>query len=411
MDSSCLPLLKTQIDAALQAGTPQAMADLAAQLEAAAAQIQGAKPGPIELSSALQLLQDTWMKAVQPTAALPGDPGQQAALADLIAAILETQQFALILAQGDLTQPLHRRGIMAGTLKSLQASLRHLTWQTERIAKGDFSQQVEFMGEFSRSFNAMVAGLAEARKRIQDQNEELARINASLQNEISQRRLVDARSEIRRRLIEQREQERLQIARDLHDGPLQDLIGLTFSLNELTHLEDDAGNPAIREELQEINATVHALIAELRQFAGELRPPALAQFGLKKAIASHVEIFLQKHSEMRIALDLDFEDGGLPETLRLAFYRIFQESLNNILKHAHASQINVQLRRQPSHLLMQIEDDGAGFQLPEDWLELAQHGHLGLVGIRERVDAIGGSVEIQSQPGQGTKICVTAPVL
>ncbi len=118
---------------------------------------------------------------------MPGRPEHQARLARLLTDVLAVQDFALSLAKGDLSPALKSKGAMAAGLKSLQASLRHVTWQTQMIAKGDLSQRIDFMGEFSESFNAMTRNLAAARDDLQRRGEELARANASLTTEIAER--------------------------------------------------------------------------------------------------------------------------------------------------------------------------------------------------------------------------------
>lgn len=143
------------------------------------------------LNLVLQALEDTWLKGQASPAPLPGTPAQQAKLSRLLADILRVHQFAICLAKGDLAPVLESKGAMAGGLKSLQASLRHLTWQTQMIAKGDFSQRVEFMGDFSASFNAMTRNLAAARDELQRHGEELARANATLMTEIAERQCAE----------------------------------------------------------------------------------------------------------------------------------------------------------------------------------------------------------------------------
>jgi hypothetical protein len=128
------------------------------------------------------------LRAIRETLQTGQPPGDLApALADfpglgqLVSDLTTLQQFALSIARGDLEQPLRLKGVMAGGLKSLQANLRHLTWQTQQIAGGDFRQRVDFMGDFSEAFNQMVVHLEEARRQLEEQRAELAQRNAELQ--------------------------------------------------------------------------------------------------------------------------------------------------------------------------------------------------------------------------------------
>ena len=411
MDVTKLQSLKPLVDAVIQQDTPAARSLLADALEQALRDLRPASPLPMQedgqAALVVQAFQDAWNTAGEASPLLSPALQAQPGLADLLSALQATQRFALALSRGDLSQSLTLRGGMAGSLKSLQASLRHLTWQTEMIAQGDFTQKVDFMGEFSNSFNTMVSSLERARGQIEAQNQELERINADLRAEISGRLQANARTEIQHRLLEQREQERLQIARDLHDGPLQDLIALLFSLESI--LQASAGEDQ-RALVTEAIASARQLISELRAVAGELRPPSLSKFGLSQAIQSHVDGFQSKHPELRIELSLDPEDRPLPEATALALFRILQESLNNLVRHSGATQVRIRLRVAAAQVILEVADNGQGFTPPTDWLELARQGHLGLVGLRERAEAIGGHVEIESSPGHGATLHISAPV-
>jgi PAS domain S-box-containing protein len=213
--------------------------------------------------------------------------------------------------------------------------------------------------------------------------------------------------ELHHRLLAQREQERQKIARDLHDGPVQELMGIHYALEEMLHRVNDA---AVRDGLLAIRDTLQSQVAELRTYAGELRPPTLTKFGLGKAIRSHLDTFQEKHSELRVSFEQNQVGELIPEEMRLGLYRIYQESLTNIVKHAQATQITVRLVKSPTEVVLEIRDNGVGFAVPEDWIELARAGHLGLVGIQERAEAIGGQVEIQSRVGEGTSIQVTVSI-
>ncbi len=213
--------------------------------------------------------------------------------------------------------------------------------------------------------------------------------------------------EIQRRLLEQREQERLQIARDLHDGTIQELTGAHYALEGILYTVQDE---TLAQGLKGIRDTIKDQVAELRAYASELRPPTLSKFGLGKAIRSHMEAFQEKHPEMQIRFEDEQVGELLPPEDRLALFRIFQEALTNIAKHAHATEVTVRLEKTETEARLEIRDNGLGFTVPTDWLELARAGHLGLVGMRERAESIGGVLEIQSAPGMPTRLIVTVPL-
>jgi signal transduction histidine kinase len=220
-------------------------------------------------------------------------------------------------------------------------------------------------------------------------------------------RETNARLEVQRRLIEQREQERLQIARDLHDGPVQELLGAMYALQGMLS-DDETSN--IADGLRSIAETLRQQAAELRDYAGNLRPPALSKFGLERAIRSHAESFQQKHPEIQITMEATQEGSLLPEEMRLALFRIYQEAMRNIARHSPKANVTIRFEKDDREARLEISDDGPGFEVPKDWLALARAGHLGLVGMRERAEAIGGQLEITAAPGWGTRIRATVPL-
>jgi PAS domain S-box-containing protein len=222
----------------------------------------------------------------------------------------------------------------------------------------------------------------------------------------AQSRADAARIEVQRHLIDQREQERLRIARDLHDGPVQELIGISYALHGLAQARAEQ-DP--KDELRPIAKAIMDQIAELRAYAGELRPPTLFRFGLVKALRSHMETLGEKHPELEIALEVECQEEDLPDEIRLGLFRVYQEAVNNIIRHARATRLEVHFKEDDSHAALEIFDNGVGFTLPRDWLELARRGHLGLVGMRERTEAMGGTIRISSQPGS-TRIEVSVPL-
>ena len=213
--------------------------------------------------------------------------------------------------------------------------------------------------------------------------------------------------ELQHLLLEERENERKNIARDLHDGPLQDVIAAKFAVNCI--VVDDR-KPVITEQLNNLMMSLDKVIAEMRSYAMELRSPVLFKFGLEKAILSHLEVFQPSHPEIQITFKAVNAENLLPPPIRETLYRIYQETMNNIVRHSEASEVHIYYERQEAQALLEIRDNGVGFQVPSDWLSLARQGHLGLVGIRERVDAIGGQIEIISHPGSGTVLRIIIPV-
>ena len=213
--------------------------------------------------------------------------------------------------------------------------------------------------------------------------------------------------EVQRRLIQQREMERLQIAHDLHEGPLQDMIATNFALVEAMGIQEKEPRLA---KMRFIQSALHKNIQDIRVFCSELRPPALAPFGLERAIRSHLDTFKERNPALRVIEKLMPDGKLLPEDIRMALYRIYQESINNISKHASASQVNVALDVGEVQVTLRVEDNGVGFSIPSNWTDFARLGYLGLIGMRERANTVGGVIEINSNPGLGTFIQVSVPV-
>ena len=124
---------------------------------------------------------------------------------------------------------------------------------------------------------------------------------------------------------------------------------------------------------------------------------------------AYADRFKVAHPQIQIQLELDSDKLSLPERFRLALYRIYQHALANIARHAEASNIRVQFKLGTHQVLLKIVDDGCGFVVPDNFLELARQGHLGLLGSKERANAIGGKLQVKSAPDNGTTILVTAP--
>lgn len=213
--------------------------------------------------------------------------------------------------------------------------------------------------------------------------------------------------EVQHRLMQNRELERLHIAQDLHDGPLQDAYGILFELSEYLETNSD---PTTHEQLLSLREKLQQQVKSLRSFCSELRPPALVQFGLEKAILSHAENLQIKHPELVIELNLVPDGEDLPDATRLALFRIYQELLNNVLRHADATRIKVDLRLGENSACLEIEDNGKGFTVPSRWIEMVRQGHFGLAGAQERAQAVGGSLTVLSSPGEGTLVRVIVPI-
>jgi PAS domain S-box-containing protein len=207
-------------------------------------------------------------------------------------------------------------------------------------------------------------------------------------------------------ILQNRERERLHLAQDLHDGPLQELMAIGFDLADALQID---GKEERLSMLNSLRSNLHGLTAELRQFCSELRPPALAPFGLEKAIRSHLQNFETNYENIKFSLELMPDGQSLSETVRLALFRIYQELLSNIIRHSSATQVDIHLTLDEAQTELEIRDNGCGFNNSENWLDLARNGHFGLLGIKERTEALGGKVYLRSRLGEGTLIRIIIP--
>ncbi|MEZ4712450.1 MAG: response regulator [Caldilineaceae bacterium] len=231
-------------------------------------------------------------------------------------------------------------------------------------------------------------------------------LERAIRYSIEQKRSEAELAELKQRLAENQEGERLHLAQELHDGPLQDIIGLRYHLGAIANAMpvDQFGEP-----LQVVQEKLQHVLQSLRLLCRELRPPALAPFGLEQAIRAHAQNFKEQHPQIDVELDLDEDRQELPERVRLALYRIYQHALSNVAIHADASNVRVSFQMHAQSVHLRVLDDGRGFQVPTRWIELAREGHLGLVGAAERAEAIGGVLHVVSNPDLGTSLSVIAP--
>jgi PAS domain S-box-containing protein len=209
----------------------------------------------------------------------------------------------------------------------------------------------------------------------------------------------DRLQSLSRRLVEIQENERLYIARELHDEAGQMLTALMLDLREL---ETQAYQPeVVLAKIAEMEVSLNMVSESLHSVAMALRPASLDHLGLVPALRQHVESVGEKYG-----LKTSFRSGKfherLPAKMETELYRIVQEALTNVVRHAHASRADVILTVRDNKLIVIVEDDGTGFN-PQS---VTENGHLGLFGIRERADMIGGKLLIESVPGKGTTLIV-----
>ncbi|MCL6598885.1 MAG: sensor histidine kinase [Alicyclobacillus macrosporangiidus] len=200
------------------------------------------------------------------------------------------------------------------------------------------------------------------------------------------------------------EEERRRIARDLHDGPAQDITNVSMRLEIIQRMLKT--NPELAEaELARLNSRVIGIVNSIRRLIYDLRPVAIDEVGLVKAIT---ELCRRLEDDWHVAIDLtvapDVHDDFAPAK-QVAIYRLVQEVFQNIHKHAAASRVQVSLTRSGPELFIRIQDDGKGFDPTS-----IPAGRYGIAGMRERAAYLGGRLVIQSAPGQGSQFTFGIPV-
>ena len=217
------------------------------------------------------------------------------------------------------------------------------------------------------------------------------------------RRLEAERRRAGSAALQAQEQERTRVARDLHDEVNQSLTGLLLRLEAAR----EAAPPELEAALSETKALANQAMRELLSLARQLRPTALDDLGLQAALENYIDEWARRTG---IAAELHASgllDRRLASEVETALYRIAQEALNNIAKHARARRVEVVLERRADYVSLIVEDDGVGF---EPTAAAAGAPGFGLVGMHERATLVGASLNVESAPGQGTTILVRMAV-
>ncbi|MEZ4870066.1 MAG: PAS domain S-box protein [Caldilineaceae bacterium] len=231
---------------------------------------------------------------------------------------------------------------------------------------------------------------------VAERTQEVAMVSATRQH------LLD-------RLITAQEDERRRIARDLHDSLGQHLVTLDIGLKTIQMLN---GYPAdVEVRIQALRAMVQQMDTEVERLTVALRPPALDDLGLPDALRRHVH---QWAADSDIAIDLHIRGllgHRLPAEVETAIFRIVQEALTNIRKHAQATHVSLLLEQRSGEVQVIVEDNGQGFDMATVQAIHGERAHLGLNGMRERTALVGGQLEVESRPGAGTTLYLHIPLV
>ncbi|MBL6983033.1 MAG: HAMP domain-containing protein [Anaerolineales bacterium] len=279
--------------------------------------------------------------------------------------------------------------LLAATLLTwiLTRPILELVDATLTVGGGDFSVRVQ------RWANDEIGDLAEA---FNQMTMELGRIDE----------IRAEREKLRRQLIEgmitAQEDERRRIARELHDSTSQSLTSLKVGLRALETICD---RPETHHHVVNLRHVLNQTLEEVREMAIQLRPAALDDLGLTAALERYLANWQTQH-DINVDCVIHTADSRLPEYVETAVYRIVQESLTNVARHAEATSVSVLVERRTNDVITVIEDDGKGF----DESKAKSGSRLGLLGMRERTELLGGKLTIESTPQKGTSLFFRIPI-
>lgn len=258
---------------------------------------------------------------------------------------------------------------------------------TRAVGRGDFTRRVrrwanDEIGELAEAFNQMTVDLERADE-------------VRTERELLRRQLLE-------RVIAAQEEERRRISRELHDSTSQSLTSLLVGLRSLDGICD---NPQVHLQAKELRDVTEQVLDDVHTLAVQLRPSVLDDLGLAAALERLAQDWSRRyHIQADVLVHIGEE--RLSDSIETALYRIVQEALTNVARHAQARSVSVLVERRTLDVVAVIEDDGKGFDIDQTHSD----GHLGLVGIRERAELLGGSLTIESNPGRGTSLYIQLPL-
>lgn len=271
----------------------------------------------------------------------------------------------------------------------LTRPIRHLVEVTKRISQGEFGARAELssadeIGRLSGAFNQMAEALQEYRTEVQAKERD--------------------RTALLDRIVQAQEDERKSVARELHDHLGQSLLALLLSVQS-TCSRRDALTDGVCSELE---GRIRRLIDDVHRMAWGMRPSILDDYGLQSALDRYVQ---EMSAQSGLPVDIEFSEPAgalrLPGRVEVCLYRVTQEALSNVVRHAGATRASVVVIRHAGSVALLVEDNGRGFDL-ESTIARGD-GRMGMTGMRERVSLLGGDLAIESGPGRGTTIRVRIP--
>jgi PAS domain S-box-containing protein len=308
--------------------------------------------------------------------------------------------------------PLIARGRPMGALTFVWVDSRRRYSRADLALAEELARRVALALDNVRLYYDAQKLNATLEQRVQTRTAQLLAINTRLESEAAerkeaQRRLEESQAQLRRlsaHLQAAREEERIRIAREIHDELGQALAGLKMDVAWLQRsLARQA--PAISSKLEDMSVLIDGTVQAVRRISAELRPSLLDDLGLAAAIEWQLDEFRER-TGLECLFTSNLKDTALEADSATALFRIFQEALTNVARHAHATQVTVKLDEGPDSLTLCIQDNGRG--ISEEEMQAAKS--FGLLGMRERVYLLEGEIDLHGAPGQGTTVTVRIPL-
>lgn len=316
-------------------------------------------------------------------------------------------------------------GMLIYLIRSVLGPIKALKEGAKKVGDGDLDYHLavktgdeleELAGEFHDMAMKLGQSYALLDGKVQMRTRELSEVNAELRKEIAerlqaekaQRRVQEQVYVLTQELIKVQETERQQIALDLHDNVAQELSSLK-AVSETVFSDRTLPQEDLQHNMAEWATILQRCINTVRELSYNLRPPGLEQMRLKSVISDYCRNFARNNKIQVVFSAAGIDSLQLTYDFSIQIYRLVQEALNNIRKHAAATYASVKLVASFPNIILRIEDDGQGFVLEERLNEALLEKRLGIVGMQERVRLLGGTFRIDSRPRQGTRIFMEIP--
>lgn len=274
------------------------------------------------------------------------------------------------------------------------------------IANEKLKQEIEERKRAEQTLRKALDGLETV---VEERTVAVVKAYKKLKQEIEERKRAEEHiRHLNQQLIKAQENERQRLSHDLHDHLAQDLSALKIGLDTLL-VNQSEKHPETRQRVSELSKMLRGIILTIRNMAHDLGPAGLDQISLVQTVREHCEEFSAKNAVKVDCFATGIDDSKLDFDTKVTLYRLVQEGLNNVKKHADASHATIRLVGSFPNIILCIEDDGQGFDVQNRLAAAVDERRMGLWGMKERVALLQGKMKIESGPMRGTKILIEVP--